>query len=49
MKTTYLVLILIAVIVLGWAIHYYSERATYGPAGAPSSIGMIAAPGVSVV
>ena len=39
MKTIYLVLILVAVMVLGWAIHYYSDRATFGPA-APSSVGI---------
>jgi hypothetical protein len=48
MKTAYLVLILIAVIVLGWAIHYYSDRSTFGPAGAPSAVGMIAGPQASV-
>jgi hypothetical protein len=49
MKTAYLVLILIAAIVLGWAIHYYSDRATFGPAGAPSSVGMTTAPDARVV
>lgn len=47
MKVTYLVIILAAIIVLGWAIHYYSDRLTFGPAGAPSSIGMVPTPAVN--
>jgi len=49
MKTIYLVLILVAVMVLGWAIHYYSDRATFGPAGAPSSVGITTALDARVV
>jgi hypothetical protein len=47
MKVTYLVLILAAVIGLGWAIHYYSDRVTFGPGGAPTSVGMVPATAVS--
>lgn len=47
MKVTYLVIILAAVIVLGWAIHYYSDRLTFGPGGAPSTTSMAHAPAVS--
>ena len=47
MKVTYLVLILAAVIVMGWAIHYYSDRVIFGPGGAPSSFGMVPATAVS--
>ena len=47
MKTTYLILVLAAVIALGWAIHYYSDRITFGPGGAPSSVGMVPAADVS--
>lgn len=46
MKVTYLVIILAAVIVLGWAIHHYSDRLTFGPGGGPSTTGMAHVPAV---
>jgi len=49
MRTTYLVLILAAVIAIGWAIHYYSDREAFGPAGPPSAVGMVPAPAASAV
>lgn len=49
MKTTYLIAVLVAVIVIGWAIHYYSDRSVFGPGGEPANFGMIAAPGAPAV
>jgi hypothetical protein len=49
MRTTYLILVLVAVIALGWAIHYYSDRAVFGPGGEPANFGMIAAPAARAV
>ncbi|HTW86910.1 MAG TPA: hypothetical protein VMD75_02785 [Candidatus Binataceae bacterium] len=46
MKVTYLFIILAVVIVLGWAIHYYSDRLTFGPGGAPSTTSMVPAAAV---
>jgi hypothetical protein len=47
MKVSYLVLILAAVVVLGWAIHHYSQSVITDSSGAPSSTSMISAPAVS--
>ncbi|HUY17596.1 MAG TPA: hypothetical protein VMV15_00100 [Candidatus Binataceae bacterium] len=46
MKTTYLVLILAVVVVLGLAIHYYSDRLAADSASASSAVGMVFAPAV---
>jgi hypothetical protein len=46
MKATYLVIILAVVVVLGLAIHYYSDRVAADSAAASSSVGMVFAPAV---
>jgi hypothetical protein len=48
MKTSYLlILVLIAVIVGGWVIHYYSDHLVFGPGGEPNHFGMITVHGMA--